>query len=93
MKITKLVLWLCGLIFVANCTPASEVDETNPDEQYFALPTNLPDTVESEKHKYVVDTLITGLSKPWALDFMPNGNVLITEKPGDLRIVKNGQLV
>ncbi|WP_107667132.1 PQQ-dependent sugar dehydrogenase [Cyanothece sp. BG0011] len=37
-------------------------------------------------------TMIEGLEHPWAMDWLPNGDILITERPGRLRIVKNGKL-
>lgn len=33
-----------------------------------------------------------GLVNPWSLTFLPNGDMLVTEKPGRLRIVRNGTL-
>jgi glucose/arabinose dehydrogenase len=35
---------------------------------------------------------VTGLANPWSLAFLPNGDVLVTEKPGRLRIVRGGTL-
>jgi glucose/arabinose dehydrogenase len=32
-------------------------------------------------------TVATGLTHPWALEFLPDGRMLITEKPGRMRIV------
>ena len=29
---------------------------------------------------------------PWSLTFLPNGDMLVTERPGRLRIVRNGTL-
>ncbi len=37
-------------------------------------------------------TVIEGLEHPWGMDWLPNGDILITERPGRLRIVKNGKL-
>lgn len=36
---------------------------------------------------------VEGLEVPWALGFLPGGDVLITERPGRLRLVKGGALV
>jgi glucose/arabinose dehydrogenase len=33
-----------------------------------------------------------GLVNPWSLTFLPNGDMLVTEKAGTLRIVRNGSL-
>ncbi|MFT5709378.1 MAG: glucose/arabinose dehydrogenase [Halioglobus sp.] len=32
-----------------------------------------------------VKTLVRGLSQPWGMDFLPDGNILVTEKPGGLK--------
>ena len=34
-----------------------------------------------------VTEMATGLNQPWALEFLPDGHMLVTEKPGTLRIV------
>jgi glucose/arabinose dehydrogenase len=40
-----------------------------------------------------VDMLATGLKFPWSLAFSPNGDLLIIEKAGGLRIFRNGALL
>jgi glucose/arabinose dehydrogenase len=39
-----------------------------------------------------VDTVATGLTMPWASALLPNGDLLVTERGGKLRLVKNGKL-
>ena len=40
-----------------------------------------------------VETVARGLEHPWALAFLPNGRMLVTERPGRLRIVdRDGRL-
>ena len=36
--------------------------------------------------------LLRGLEHPWGMAWMPNGDILVTERPGRLRRVRNGQL-
>lgn len=38
-------------------------------------------------------TVVEGLARPWGLAFLPNSNdILITERPGNLRVVRDGKL-
>ena len=37
-----------------------------------------------------VETVAGGLVHPWALAFLPDGNMLVTERPGRMRIVTRG---
>ncbi len=39
------------------------------------------------KTPYRVDVITDKLNKPWSLAFLPNGKILVTEKPGSMRIV------
>lgn len=36
--------------------------------------------------------MVKGLANPWSLAFLPSGDMLVTEKPGRLRIVREGTL-
>ncbi len=38
----------------------------------------------SEVQKFKVDTVVEGLDVPWGLEFLPNGDLLISERSGDL---------
>lgn len=51
------------------------------------------DAQRSLYHQYRVVTVAEGLVNPWALAFLPGGDLLITERPGRLRLVRNGRLV
>jgi glucose/arabinose dehydrogenase len=45
-----------------------------------------------EQRDIKVSIVTRGLSHPWSLAFLPDGSVLITEKIGRLRIIRNGVL-
>jgi glucose/arabinose dehydrogenase len=38
------------------------------------------------------ETLVEGLEHPWAMAWLPDGTMLVSERPGRLRIVQNGTL-
>jgi glucose/arabinose dehydrogenase len=45
-------------------------------------------TPEAVEGKVRAETVAKGLEHPWALAFLPNGRILVTERPGRLRIVE-----
>lgn len=49
--------------------------------------------VNSEKQKFIVDTITTALKSPWGMAFLPDGRALVTEKAGEIRIIKDGKLL
>lgn len=46
----------------------------------------------AEQHRIRVSVLTRGLSHPWAIAFLPGNDMLVTERAGRLRIVRNGVL-
>jgi glucose/arabinose dehydrogenase len=51
-----------------------------------------PQTFETLGPPIRVVPVVKGLANPWSLTFLPNGDMLVTERPGRLRIVRNGVL-
>ena len=47
----------------------------------------------SALHDYRVVTVVDGLIQPWSIAFLPDGDVLITERPGRLRVMRQGKLL
>ena len=47
----------------------------------------------SALHDYRVVTVVDGLIQPWSIAFLPGGDALITERPGRLRILRQGKLL
>jgi aldose sugar dehydrogenase len=48
---------------------------------------------KSAHHDFRVVTVAEGLEHPWAIAFLPGGDILVTERPGRLRIIRNGRLL
>jgi len=55
-------------------------------------PPSLPQTFFSAELPIRVVPVVTGLSHPWSLAFLPDGNILVTERAGRLRTVRDGKL-
>ena len=49
--------------------------------------------VESEKLNFLLDTVATKLDNPWGLTFLPNGDLLVAERDGEIRIIRDGRLL
>ena len=47
----------------------------------------------STLHDYRVVPVASGLQNPWGIAFLPGGDILVTEKPGRLRIIREGRLL
>jgi glucose/arabinose dehydrogenase len=46
----------------------------------------------AEQHKIRVTVVTQGLEHPWSLVFLPDGSMLVTERPGRIRVIRNGVL-
>ena len=47
----------------------------------------------STLHDYRVVPVAAGLQNPWGIAFLAGGDILVTEKPGRLRIIREGRLL
>src|SRR5262245_18983785 len=46
----------------------------------------------AEQQKIRVSVVTTGLSRPWSVVFLPDGGMLVTERPGRIRVVRDVKL-
>ena len=74
----KIYAFLLGVFFLASCTAKHE--------EYTG------EVVVTEAQTFSIDTLARGLTNPWSMAFLPDGRILIAERPGNLRIYADGQL-
>lgn len=47
----------------------------------------------SAQHDFNVTTVAEDLEVPWSMAWLPNGDMLVTERKGALRIIRNGNLL
>src|SRR6185369_15809262 len=81
-------LWaVLTAVVLAAVTPAAQLGPRDSP----AMP-HLPQTFFTAEYQIKVVPVATGLSHPWSLAFLPDGSILVTERDGRLRIVKNGVL-
>ncbi|MCC6452543.1 MAG: PQQ-dependent sugar dehydrogenase, partial [Acidobacteria bacterium] len=78
MNITSLAAFF-ALCFSVACSPANP-----PADSVFTTP--------SGDVEFAVETVAGGLEVPWGLAWLPNGDILVTERPGRVRIVEKGKL-
>lgn len=69
---------LAVLGFVAACAPAAP---------------SHPPAAASASQKIEVTELASGLAFPWGAAILPDGAILVTERDGRLRLIKDGKLV
>lgn len=50
------------------------------------------ETIETEEVTLSIETLAEGLNHPWAVEVLPDDAIVITERSGQLRILRGGKL-
>ena len=58
----------------------------------FSLVARAAETQDSERHAFKLVEVAGGFDSPWGLAFLPGGDILVTEKPGRLRLIRDGKL-
>jgi glucose/arabinose dehydrogenase len=51
------------------------------------------DPVGSQQHRFRVEAVADNLNHPWSMAFLPGGDMLVTERPGRLRLIRDGRLL
>lgn len=84
------------LIFLC-CDPKVEEMEiyNQPADsvENFTNKNSIEDLIDPANFSYRIDTLATGLSNPWSLTFLPNQDLLVTERAGEIRILRDNKLL
>ena len=74
--------WLCCLLATAMGTMILLTQPSLAEDR----------VIDTEAGRLKVETVADGLKHPWALAFLPDGRLLVTERPGRLRLLADGKL-
>jgi aldose sugar dehydrogenase len=76
---------LAGLLGACDRTPANSVA---------SAPNPTPAAVVSAQAPQLQQTtVVAGLERPWSMAWLPDGTMLVTEKAGRLRLIREGKLL
>ncbi len=68
----------------------TETGNLSPKPTFVADPDGV--VINSEKQKFKIEVVTHGLVTPFGMVFLPDGRLLISERPGRLRILDHGKL-
>jgi glucose/arabinose dehydrogenase len=66
-------IWLISVICALLCTQTLHAREQQ--------------TITSEKQRFTLSTVATGFRIPWAMAFLPDGDLLVTDRGGELYVI------
>ena len=89
IKLISKRLYTIVLPLVLGLTSCSQ---NKIETTYFPAPNNDLEEIHSELQSFSVDTVVSGLDAPYSMVFLPDKSMLITEREGKLRMVRDGQL-
>jgi len=87
-----------ALLAIASCSLTQQPNITTTAQTTSSIDSSASNPSGSESSNVAVaqgvqkTTVVEGLDRPWSLAWLPDGAMLITERSGQLRIMRNGQL-
>jgi glucose/arabinose dehydrogenase len=86
----------CALSALAACSGGEDGAQAAGEKKGGgdpALQTTLAPAAPEGALDLNVETLADGLVNPWCVAFLPDGTILVTERPGRIRLIRDGALV
>jgi aldose sugar dehydrogenase len=86
---------IAGVLAFVACTPSDGAGQPGAPVSQGAPNTSLTPAFEGQTRapearsgvRVVIEEIARGLEHPWAIAFLPDGRMLVTERPGRLRVV------
>ncbi len=86
----RLILFLLVVLFggllAIGLLPGLSAETRMPDSAQLA-------DLRPDRQLVRVEPVVSGLVNPWGMVFLPSGEILVTEKSGSIRIIRNGMLL
>lgn len=77
--IKGLIFLFIAIPIILACTDALDLVSQNPE-------------ASNKTQSFKVDTIAVDLKNPWGMAWLPDGRMLLTERSGEIRVIKDGKL-
>jgi len=84
------VVWSLTAVALSATISTAALADVAPDP--VRPPPPAPEPAKVVKSGYKVTEIAKGLDHPWSMAFLPDGSMLVTERAGRLRLIKEGAL-
>jgi aldose sugar dehydrogenase len=90
-RLIKQVGCIFAIIAAAGCAPSSISVSSTSSPTAPSLSLSPPGAITQSQELQAV-SVVNNLEHPWGMAWLPDGSILVTERPGRLRIVRQGVL-
>lgn len=77
-------------IFISFLAAFNFISCSGDDDKHKSTPET--QTINSSPVDYTIESFVEGLEVPWSIVFTSPDRILVTERPGRLRVIENGKL-
>lgn len=86
MKLVRIILILFMSVLMFSCNLGGSTGDLKAD-------IDDDNVITSDNFTYSIDTIADNLQNPWGLTFLPNNDLFVTERSGEIRIIRDNQLL